>query len=76
MGWGVGVVVVDLAITDPISGPSLSFVFCLLALSLTINYYTRKVGIDFILFTNKCWDILNEGSHTVELSATSRFKIS
>ena len=24
------------AITDPISGPSLSFVFCLLALSLTI----------------------------------------
>ena len=32
-GW-----VVDQAITDPISGPNLSFVFCLLALSLT----TRK----------------------------------
>ena len=31
-GW---VVVVDQPIKDPISGPSLSFVFCLLALSLT-----------------------------------------
>jgi len=35
MGWVV-VVVVGQPITDPISGPSLSFVFCLLALSLTI----------------------------------------
>ena len=34
--WWWWWVVVDQAITNPISGPSLSFVFCLLALSLTI----------------------------------------
>ena len=38
MWWWWWWVVVDQAITNPISGPSLSFVFCLLALSLTISF--------------------------------------
>ena len=40
--WVGGGWVVDQAITNPISGPGLSFVFCLLALSLTIIFtFTR-----------------------------------
>ena len=42
-------VVVGQAITDPISGPSLSFVFCLLALSLTIKPYNcDKCGNGYV----------------------------
>ena len=42
------VVVVDQAITNPISGPTLSFVFCLLALSLTTM--SKSISFETCIF--------------------------
>ena len=57
VAWWV-VVVVDQAITNPISGPSLSFVFCLLALSLTIfPVFSVEYLIFCIVFTILFWII-------------------